>query len=81
MNPPKYNVGDVVKYVGKKGSWRQNQIMIIYEVSIDSGQVEYSTDLGAWFTEKEFTLVRKADHASMKELLKAINDEQDYEEL
>ena len=75
---PKFSTGDVVMYVGHR--WAKNLHHIIYEVVyLGKGRFEYSTNRGAWFTSKEFALVRKADTASFAALDKSIDDKDDEE--
>jgi len=70
----KFFTGDVVRYTGA-ASWIKGQTHIIKEASYQGeGTFEYSTDRGAWFVDTDFTLIRRADRASFKELDKCILD-------
>lgn len=67
----KFHTGDVVRYIGT--SWTKGQEHIIHKVDYcGGGRFQYSTSRGAWFTSKEFELVRKADKESFAALDKAI---------
>lgn len=74
----KYHTGDVVKYINRNGSWKYGSIHIIHETSYEgNGVFKYSTNRGAWFDSKDFTLVRRADKDSFKQLDKSLEDEEE----
>ena len=60
-----FKVGDVVSYVGQ-GNW--SKVHIIKSAEWGGTYIEYSTDKGAWFTDKDFILIRNADKESFKGL-------------
>jgi hypothetical protein len=65
----KFNVGDVVKYITKNGTWKYGALHVIVEVEYQGqGVFEYSTTRGAWFQDEDFELVRKADAESLAEI-------------
>ncbi len=48
---------------------------IIHQIDFSENSFEYSTNLSAWHTHAEFTLVRPADVASLTKLRQAIEAE------
>ncbi len=71
-----FQTGDVVKYIGKDSMFTKRTIHIINECHyIGKGKFEYSTNHGAWYTNKDFKLIRKADSKSFKQLDKDIEAE------
>lgn len=76
----KFNTGDVVKYIKKNNTfWKPGEIHIIHEVDyLGAGEFQYSTNLGAWFNNTDFQLIRKADRRSLAQLDKDLGEE--YEE-
>ena len=76
-----FNIGDVVRYIGKSNFWKQNQTHIINECSYQGGgDFEYSTNYGAWFSSTDFKLIRKADKNSFAILDKDLENE-NFEEI
>jgi hypothetical protein len=75
-----YRTGDVVAYVGKDPIWqsilRPRKAIIINECLVSStGDHEYSTNVGAWFSHNDFELRKAADIRSIKLLCKHLDEE------
>lgn len=62
----KFFVGDVVEYIGPR-NWSKRHIISDADYC-GAGRFEYATDRGAWFTDAEFKLIRRADKESFAEL-------------
>jgi hypothetical protein len=63
-------MGDVVRRInGEKH--------IIYEGSLSSGELEYSTDKEAWIAHNEFTLIRPCDKRSFNKLKRLVSEDGD----
>ena len=78
----KFFTGDVVNYVGRSDrSWVIDETHIIHECEYNgTGIFSYSTNKGAWFSDRDFKLVRKADKLSFKELdLSLVHEDEDEE--
>lgn len=69
----KFFTGDRVIYVGTH-RWSKNHIIHDCKYT-GNGQFKYSTNCGAWFSEKEFQLVERATKQSFKELDKDLQEE------
>ena len=70
--------GDTVKYVGKDPTWKhmlkKGEHMYISECQVCQGEVQNSTNVGAWFDADDFELVAEATPETLKLA-------EDYEEL
>ena len=75
-----FSIGDVVEYVGPPRHWTKGDVHIIAECQRYSGTTQYATNRGAWFTNDDFELIRKADEASFAQLEADLDDEMDDEE-
>jgi len=67
----KFFTGDIVRYVGRSKAWaRTHEIeMIVHDVQYQGGGTfEYSTTYGAWFSDEDFELIKRADAESFAEL-------------
>ena len=73
----KFQTGDVVKYVGT-GNWSKEHIIhgVVYQ---SRGHFDYTTNMGMWFVESDFELIRKADSQSFAQLDKDLSYENDEE--
>ncbi len=67
MDKIRFQIGDVVKYVGTR--WKVGEIHIIVETSYKgNGCFSYSTNRGAWFSYLDFTLVEQASKVTFQKL-------------
>jgi hypothetical protein len=65
----KFFTGDIVRYVGRSKTWARNQEMVVHDAQYQGeGTFEYSTTSGAWFSDEDFVLIRRADAESFAEL-------------
>lgn len=73
-----FQTGDVVKYTGKHLPYnKKGKLHIIHNADyLGKGEFQYSTNKGAWYSESDFTLVRKADAASFKKLDEDLQNEE-----
>lgn len=62
----KFFVGDVVGYIGG-GSWSERHIISQADYR-GGGHFSYATNRGAWFSDTDFKLIRRADKESFAEL-------------
>ena len=64
-----FRMGDVVLVNGDK------EEHIIHKVDFDGGSFEYATNRSAWHGHRHCTLVKKCDRASLSQLRKDIEEE------
>lgn len=64
-----FSIGDIVSYKGEDSFWKKGEIHIIYEACyLGNGELDFSTNKGAWFSQNDFDLVEKASKKSFKQL-------------
>ena len=74
----KFFTGDVVRYVGSSKARTSGERMIIHDAQYEGeGQFEYTTNYGAWFEDRDFELIKRADAESFAELDRHLEGEEE----